>query len=86
MKNKLNILLGSALLLASAGASWAGPSPDLMNSALSARFQAAKNSSGASVSNTKHECARGSVWSHTRTITAGQSTIAIPDLAYHCDK
>lgn len=82
MKTKSSaIILGSALLLASAGVSWAEPSPDLMNSVARTRLEAAKASdTSASKSNAKRNHAKCSPWAHTRNITAGQSTVAIPDL------
>jgi hypothetical protein len=88
MKIKCNgIILGSALLLASAGMSWAEPSPDLMNSIASTRLEAAKASEASVVkSNAKPDRAKCSPWAHTRNITAGQSTVAVPDFARHCNK
>lgn len=88
MKTKLNgILLGSALLLAPIGVSWAGPSPDLMNSISSIRLKAAKGPEASAVkSNAKRGCAKYSPWSHTRNITAGQSTVAVPEIAYGREK
>ncbi len=84
MKTTLNgILLGSVLLLAPAGVSWAGPSPDLMNSISSTRLEAAKASETSVVkSNAKRDSAKCSAWSQTRNITAGQSTVAVPEIAY----
>ncbi len=84
MKATLNgILLGSALLLAPFGVSWAGPSPDLMNSISSIRLEAPKASEASAIkSNAKSDCAKRSSWSHTRNITAGQSTVAVPEIAY----
>lgn len=85
MKTKLNgVLLGSALLLVPAGVSWAEPSPDLMNSVMNTLSQAAKKSHQQFVSTSqKTEPAKHSVWAHTWNFTAGQSTVAIPDLSYH---
>ncbi len=84
MKTTLKgVLLGSALLLAPAGVSWAGPSPDLMNSISTTRLEAAKASDASAIkSNAKRDCAKCSPWSHTRNITAGQSSVAVPEIAY----
>lgn len=84
MKTKLKgVLLGSALLLAPAGVSWAGPSPDLLNSISSTRLEAAKASEASAIkSNAKRDRAKCSPWSHTRNITAGQGTVAVPEIAY----
>lgn len=88
MKTKLNAaILGSALLLASAGVSWAEPSPDLMNSVTRIRLEAAKASKGNAIkSNAKRDYAESSPWSHTRNITAGQSTVAVPDFTRRGNK
>lgn len=81
MKTTLNgILLGSALLLGPAGVSWAGPSPDLMNSVLSLRLEADKVAQAKPAApQAKRECADVL---RTRNITAGQSTVAVPEIAY----
>lgn len=85
MKTKANgIFLGSALLLATVAGSWAEPSPDLMNSVSAMRLEAAKvvpARPGASPAKTV--CAKGVNWSNTRTITAGQSSVAVPDFTRH---
>lgn len=88
MKTKLSAtFLASALLMVSAGASWAEPSPDLMNSVSSARSEAAKTSEASAVKpKAKQNQTEGSPWAHTRAITAGQSTVAIPDFARHHNK
>lgn len=85
MKTKLSgILLGSGLLLATAAGSWAEPSPDLMNSLSALRLEAAKAAQVKPATlQAKTECAK-CVWSSTRNITAGQSTVAVPDFTRHC--
>ncbi|ODU23872.1 MAG: hypothetical protein ABS95_02875 [Verrucomicrobia bacterium SCN 57-15] len=88
MKTKLSAtILASALLIASAGAGWAEPSPDLMNSISRTRSEAAKASASKPIkSKAKHDYAKSSPWAHTRNITAGQSTVAVPDVAHHHNK
>ena len=88
MKTTLNgILLGSALLLAPAGVSWAGPSPDLMNSALSMRLEAdSVVQAKPATPQAKRECAGCTDVLRTRNITAGQSTVAVPEIAYGSKK
>lgn len=75
-----NIVLGVALLLAGVGTSRAEPSPDLMNSIHRLRVEAQKNARVA------FKPASASVaywsWTHTRQITAGQSTVAVPDFSH----
>ncbi len=80
MKNTLNrILLGGALVVAAAGISWAEPSPDLMNSITSTRVQADKTTTNKPVSlEAKHGCTGCQSKTATRTVTAGQSTVAAP--------
>lgn len=84
MKTKLNgILLGSALLLAPVGVSWAGPSPDLMNSVSSLRLEAAKVAQARpAAAQVTLKCAGCADVLRTRNITAGQSTVAVPEIAY----
>ena len=84
MKTTLNgILLGSALLLAPAGVSWAGPSPDLMNSVLSVRLEADKVAQAKpAAAQATLKCAGYTDVLRTRNITAGQSTVAVPEIAY----
>ena len=83
MKTKLSgLILGSTLLLVSVVVSRAEPNPDLMNSISNTRLEAAKTSKASAIkSSAKHDFAKGSPWSHTRNITAGQSTVAVPDFA-----
>ena len=83
MKTTLNgILLGSALLLAQVGVSWAGPSPDLMNSVLSLRLEADKVAQAKPAAQATLKCAGYTDVLRTRNITAGQSTVAVPEIAY----
>jgi hypothetical protein len=86
MNTKTNgILLGSTMLLATVAGSWAGASPDIMNSITAARLEATKASEAKAVKpHATHGCAQCSIWSHTRNITAGQSTVAVPDFTRHC--
>lgn len=86
MKTKTNsILLGSALLLATVSFSWAEPSPDLMNSVSSMRLQGAKTSESRAIGvKAKPDWGNCLSWSRTRIITAGQNTVAVPDLSRNC--
>jgi hypothetical protein len=78
-----SIALGVALLLAGVGTSRAEPSPDLMNSIHRLRVEAQKNAR-ADAAAFKPGSASVAYWSwtHTRQITAGQSTVAVPDLSH----
>jgi len=78
-----NLVILAALLSATI-VSWAGPSPDLMNSAKAQLAEAQARRIPNCFS--KAEC--GNPWVRTRTITAGQSTIAVPVEAYNpnCNK
>lgn len=80
MKDTLNrILLGSALMVAAAGLSWAEPSPDLMNSINSTRAQAEKTTTNKPVSlDAKQGCTGCQSKTAPRNVTAGQSTVATP--------
>ena len=81
MKTKTRMIVGAALVLASAVIGQAGPSPDLMNSAMRLRLEAQRNSKS-DADNPGSACGRTACWSwsHTRQITAGQSSVAVPDL------
>lgn len=73
-----NLIILAALLGASS-ASWAGPSPDLMNSAKAQLAEAQVRRVPTCVSKAERE----NPWLHTRTITVGQSTIAVPVEAFN---
>jgi hypothetical protein len=78
-----SIVLGTALVLTAAGISRAEPSPDLMNSIHRLRLEAQRNAK-ADVATSKPASAGVTYWSwsRTRSITAGQSSVAVPDLSH----
>ena len=78
-----SIVLGTALVLATAGISRAEPSPDLMNSILGLRREAQKNAK-AGVATSKPASAGVTYWSwsRTRNIMAGQGNVAVPDTSH----
>lgn len=82
MKNTLNrILLGSALVVAAAGISWAEPSPDLMNSITRTRVQVDKPMTNQPVNlDAKQGWTGCQSKTATRNVTAGQSSVAVPGL------
>jgi hypothetical protein len=75
-----SIVLVSAWVLAAFGTSHAEPSPDLMNSIGRLRQEAQRNSK-AEIATVKaaSACITYWSWSGTRTITAGQNSVAVPD-------
>ena len=88
MKNKITkfngLFFGSVLVLASIGIVQAEPSPGLMNSITTMRLEAQKTSRttlGKANSERSVQCL---AWSSTRNVTAGQSTIAVPEFAPLC--
>lgn len=87
MKKKLpGIVLGFTFLLATVAGSWAEPSPDLMNSLSAMRLEAAKDARPEPVlPQAKTGCAKCGNWTTTRTVTAGQSTVAVPDFTRQCN-
>lgn len=76
-------LIGIALCFASATTSRGEPSPDLMNSLFSMRSAALRNSQARTTAGPQkcqtldHQC-----HARTRTITAGQGTVSVPEFEH----
>lgn len=86
MKTRSNrpkvILAEIAMLLAPIGATQAGPPPDLMNSVWRIHSDAQKcTAAECRSSHSNHGAGTSWSWSRTRDITAGQSSVAIPDMS-----
>ena len=77
------MVLGTALILTGGAISQAGPSPDLMNSIHWLRLEAQKRAN-ADAARFKPDSIGITCWSRSRTrnITAGQSSVAVPDLPH----
>ena len=76
-------VLGTALILTAGAISQAGPSPDLMNSIHGLRLEAERHAKACAA--TSRSAAAGVTywsWSRTQNITAGQSSVAVPDLPH----
>jgi len=75
-----SIVLGTALVLTAVGTSRAEPSPDLMNSIHWLRMEAQKRAKADAVTS-KPASAEVTPWSWSRTriITAGESSVSVPD-------
>ncbi len=73
----------STLMLAVAITGQAGPAPDLMNSLWRIRLDAEKSTKAqGSEMKTSHGAIVSWSWLQTRNITAGQSTVAVPDTSH----
>lgn len=82
--HRLNrIVVGTALVLTAAGISHAGPRPDLMNSIHRLRLEAQMRAK-ADIATSQPASAGATCWSwsRTRNITAGQGSVAVPDLSH----